>query len=497
MNINAQRGETAMVVEPPPKEKLKRGLMARHITMIAIGGAIGTGLFVASGASISTAGPGGATLSYLLIGIMVYFIMTSLGEMATFFPVSGSFETYATRFVDPALGFALGWNYWFSWIITIPTELAAADIVMKYWFPNSSDIMWSALFLGLLFALNYLSARAYGEAEFWFAGVKVVTCVVFIIVGVLVILGIIGGHPVGLENWHRGDAPFVGGFLGILAIFMIAGFSFQGTEIVGLAAGESKDPQKNVPKAINAVFWRILLFYIGAIIIISWLIPYTDPNLLNSSVNNVAVSPFTLVFERAGFALAASVMNVVILTSVLSCGNSSMYGAARMLYGLAVDGKAPKIFTKVNSRGVPIYSLYLATVFGAVAFLASIYGNSLYTWLLNATGMCGFITWVGIAVCHYRFRKAYILQGRDLKDLKYRAKWFPFGPIFAFILCMIVMLGQNYGAFTGSSIDWHGVVVAYIGIPLFLACWIGYKIVKKTKIVALKDADFNITYDAD
>jgi len=492
VNTDVELAEKNVGTQEGKGEKLKRNLKVRHMTMIAIGGAIGTGLFLASGASVSTAGPGGAVLSYLIIGIMVYFVMTSLGEMATLMPVSGSFETYATRFVDPAFGFALGWNYWFSWVMTVPCELAAADIVMKYWFPNSSDIMWSTLFLAILFVLNFMSARAYGEAEFWFAGIKVITCVVFIVVGLLMICGIIGGHPIGMENWHKGNAPFVGGFFGIMAIFMIAGFSFQGTEIVGIAAGESEDPDKNVPKAINSVFWRIMLFYVGAIIIISWIIPYTDPNLINTSLDNVAVSPFTLVFQRAGFAFAAAVMNAVILTSVLSAGNSAMYVATRMLYALAMEDKAPKMFRKVNSRGVPTNSLYLATIFGFVAFLASVYGQNIYIWLLNLVGMTGFIAWVGIAACHYRFRKAYIFQGRDLSALKYKALWFPFGPLFAFAICIIVMLGQNYGAFTGGTIDWNGAVASYCGIPLFFIFWIGYKVAKKTKVVPLKDCDFSM-----
>jgi lysine-specific permease len=492
METNVVRTGTETESQQPPKQELKRSLKVRHMNMIAIGGAIGTGLFVASGASVSTAGPGGAFLAYLIIGIMVYFIMTSLGEMATLMPISGSFATYSAIFVDPAFGFGIGWNYWFSYVVTVPCELTAANIVMKYWFPDSPDLLWSALFLAILFLLNYLSARAYGEAEFWFAGIKVATCIIFLIVGVLIIIGIIGGHATGMENWHKGDAPFVGGFLGMLGIFMIAGFSFQGTEIVGIAAGESEDPERNVPKAINTVFWRIMLFYIGAIIVISFVVPYDDPNLLNSSVDNVAVSPFTLVFERAGFALAASLMNAVILTSVLSCGNSSMYVATRMLYALAMEGKAPRAFKKVNSRGVPLNALLLSTAISTVAFLSSIYGNTVYTWLINASGMSGFITWVGIAVAHYRFRKAYILQGRDLNALKYKAIWYPFGPIFAFVLCVIVILGQNWGAFSGNAIDWNGAMASYCGLPMFLIAWLGYKFIKGTKLVDLKKADFSI-----
>ncbi|MGE5701730.1 MAG: amino acid permease [Clostridia bacterium] len=472
--------------------ELKRGLQARHLTMISIGGSIGTGLFLASGASIHDAGPGGALVAYLAISIMVYFLMTSLGEMATFMPVAGSFSTYATKFVDPALGFALGWNYWYNWAITIAVELAAGALIMKFWFPDIPSIVWSALFLVLMFGVNYLSVKAFGEFEYWFALIKVATIIIFIVLGLLIIFGIMGGEAVGFSNFTMGDAPFNGGFMAILGIFMIAGFSFQGTELVGITAGESENPRKNVPKAIRQIFWRILLFYILAILVIGLLIPYNNENLVSSSIENVAVSPFTLVFEKAGLAFAASVMNAVILTSVLSAGNSGMYASARMLFELAKDGKAPKWFTKLNRHGVPINALLLTTVIGMFAFLTSLFGEgTVYIWLLNASGMSGFIAWLGIAVSHYRFRKAYRVQGFDLADLPYRAKWFPFGPIFAFIVCCIVIIGQNYSAFTGSTIDWNGILVSYIGLPLFLLTWIIYKSVKKTKVVPLEQCDFS------
>lgn len=473
---------------------LQRGLRAKHMTMIAIGGSIGTGLFVASGASIHDAGPGGALVAYLAIGLMVYFLMTSLGEMATLLPVSGSFSTYATRFLDPSLGFALGWNYWYNWAVTIAVEIVAGNLVMKYWFPEVNSLIWSVLFLGLMFGLNFLSVRTYGESEYWFAMIKVTTIIIFLFVGVLMIFGILGGStPVGWENFTVGEAPFKGGFMAILGIFMIAGFSFQGTELVGIAAGESEDPKRNVPKAIKQIFWRILLFYVFAIFVIGMLIPYTNENLVNSSVENISISPFTIVFEKAGFAFAASVMNAVILTSVLSAGNSGMYASTRMLWVLAKEGKAPKFLTKVNSRGIPVNALLVTTFVGGFAFLASLFGEgTVYIWLLNASGMSGFIAWLGIAASHYRFRKAYIAQGRDLDALPYRAKWFPFGPILAFAICLFVTVGQNYTAFLGGEIDWNGIMVSYIGIPLFLALWLGYKIKNKTKMVPLKECNFNL-----
>lgn len=278
--------------------ELIRGLTARHLTMISLGGSIGTGLFLASGGAISQAGPGGALLAYAAIGIMVYFLMTSLGELAAYMPVPGSFSTYATKFVDPSLGFALGWNYWYNWAITIAAELSAATLIMKYWFPDSSSFLWSALFLALMYGLNRLSVRVYGESEYWFAIIKVVTVIIFIIIGILMIFGILGGEYVGFSNLTIGDAPFHGGFFAMLGVFMAAGFSFQGTELIGVAAGESEHPEKNIPRAIKQIFWRILLFYILAIFIIGILIPYTSPNLVHADVNAISMSPFTLVFQK-------------------------------------------------------------------------------------------------------------------------------------------------------------------------------------------------------
>ncbi|WP_315793662.1 amino acid permease [Paenibacillus sp. BIC5C1] len=475
---------------------LKKGLRARHMTMIALGGSIGTGLFLASGTAISNAGPGGALIAYAAVGIMVFFLMTSLGELATFMPDSGSFNTYAARFVDPALGFAMGWNFWYNWAVTIAAELAAATVLIKYWFPDSSSMLWSLLFLVLIFALNVLSVKGYGESEYWFAIIKVATVIIFLTVGVLMIFGIIGGEAVGFSNFTVGDAPFHGGFFAVLGVFMAAGFSFQGTELIGVAAGESENPRENVPRAIRQVFWRILIFYILAITVISLIIPYTHPNLLKGDLNNIGVSPFTLVFEKAGLAIAASVMNAVILTSVLSAGNSGMYASSRVLYALARDGKAPRFLGRLNKKGIPMNALLLTTAVGMLAFLASLFGDGIvYTWLLNASGMCGFITWLGIAISHYRFRRAYVAQGRDLNDLPYRARWFPFGPIFAFVLCIIVIIGQNYQAFTGDQIDWSGALVAYLSVPLFLILWLGYKFIKKTKVVPLQECDFTTSPD--
>ncbi|MBS4207388.1 amino acid permease [Bacillus sp. FJAT-50079] len=456
--------------------------------MISLGGSIGTGIFLASGGAIHQAGPGGALVAYAAVGIMVYFLMTSLAEMAAFMPVAGSFKEYATKFVDPAFGFAIGWNYWYNWAITIAAELAAVVLIMKFWFPNSPSFIWSALALIIMFGFNYLSVKGFGEAEYWFSWIKIITVILFIIIGFLMIFGLMGGKAIGFTNFTIEDAPFNGGFFAILGIFMAAGFSFQGTELLGVAAGESENPEKNIPKAINSVFWRILLFYILAIFVIGMILPYTDARLLNESVS---VSPFTLVFERAGFAFAASVMNAIILTAVLSAGNSGMYASTRMLWDLARDGKAPKFLSKLDKRGVPVNALIITALVGSFAFLTTFFGDGIvYIWLLNASGMAGFVTWLGIAISHYRFRRAYIAQGGDISKLPYRAKWFPVGPLLALILCTFIILGQNYQAFIGGEIDWNSVFISYIGLPLFFIVWIVYKVKYKTKLIPLKECDF-------
>src|SRR5579863_8240248 len=274
--------------------ELHRTIGTRELSMIAIGGAIGTGLFFASGGAIAQAGPGGALMAYATMGIAVYCMMQSLGEMATQLPIPGSFEAYAERFIDPSLAFAVGWNYWFSWAITLAAELVAGALIVKFWFPNSDSTWWAMGFFAVLLALNLLSVKAYAEAEYWFAGIKVVTVIIFLAVGALMITGMIGSQHVGLHNWVLSDpttgtrAPFVGGLTGALAVFLVAGFSFQGTEGVGLAAAETTDPVRSVPKAIRTVFWRILLFYVGAIFVVGTVVSYTDPNLLHGDESHVA-----------------------------------------------------------------------------------------------------------------------------------------------------------------------------------------------------------------
>ncbi|QQS16376.1 MAG: amino acid permease [Neisseriales bacterium] len=473
--------------------KLKRLLKTRHLSMVAIGGAIGTGLFVASGATVAQAGPGSAIIVYALVGIMVYFLMTSLGELTTYTPLSGSFASFGSRYVDEGFGFAIGWNYWYNWAITVAVDLAAAQLVMKYWLPNTPGVLWSVLFLVIIFLLNYISVRGFGEGEFVFSSIKIIVVTLFLITGLSMVVGVLldSNPSTGWQNLTTAEAPFVGGIPAMLSIAMVAAFSFQGTELIGVAAGESDNPSKSIPQAIRKIFWRILLFYILAIFIISILIPYTDPNLLRNEATDIAISPFTLVLKRAGLASAAAVMNAVVLTSVLSAGNSGMYAATRTLYALATEGKAPRIFAKLSANGIPQNALYATTIVALLCSLTMLFPEkTVYVWLLNLSAMTGIIMWLGIAICHYRFRKGFLLQGHALNTLPYRAKWFPFGSIFALLCCFLIILGQSLQSILSGQINWLSFLGAYVSIPLFLITWLVYRVVRKVHIVSYQAMDF-------
>ncbi|SEN01083.1 lysine-specific permease [Ligilactobacillus sp. WC1T17] len=471
------------------EHKMKRSLKTRHLSMIALGGTIGTGLFVASGSAISQAGPGGALIAYVGIGLMVYFLMTSLGEMATYLPVTGSFATYSTKFVDPAFGFAMGWNYWLNWSITLAVDISTAAIILQYWFPHVPTYYFSLAALVVIFIINALSVSSFGETEFWMALIKVIAVLAFLVIGLLTIVGIIGGHATYLENFTYKKAPFIGGFPTILSVFVVACFSFQGTELVGITAGESENPKESVPTAINQVFWRILLFYILSIFVIACLIPYTSPNLLGSDAKDIATSPFTLVFKRAGLAGAASVMNAVILTSVISSANSGMYAATRMLYAMSLTHDAPKVFRLVNNRGIPIFSLLATTFIGLLTFITSIYGNTVYMILVNAVGLTGFITWFGIGIAHFRFRRALKVQHISLDNLVYKAKWFPIGPILTIVICTLVTLAQDIQAV--KNLDWLSILTTYGAVFVFILLFVGYKVKYKTKLIPLDQVDLS------
>ncbi|AVL78353.1 MULTISPECIES: amino acid permease [Staphylococcus] len=472
------------------QNNMNRGLNSRHISMIAIGGAIGTGLFVATGSVISQAGPGGAILAYLIIGVMLYFLMSSIGELATFYPVSGSFSSYSTRFVDSSLGFTMGWLYWAIWLLVTSVDIIISSSVIYYWdfFQFFSPVTWSIIFLAILFLLNIFSVKAFGETEFWLSLIKVATIIIFIVIGVLTIIGILGGKTYGLGNYVTGEAPFVGGISGFLGVLLVAGFSVGGTEVVAVTAGESSNPSQSMPKAIKQVFWRILLFYVLSIAVISAIIPYTDPLLLNKS-ESVSQSPFTIVFDRVGIAFAASVINAVILTSLLSAANSGIYTTSRMLFSMAEDKQAPRFLSKLNkTTKLPLVSLFVTFMIVLIIIIIAQFKSDIVFSLLNIIGSLVIVVWASSIVAQIRLRSAIKKQNKNPDEvLPYKAPFYPLGPIIVIIALLFLFIGNSIGAILAGDIS---VLIRNLSPMIILAIiYFVHKLLRQTKIVKLEDID--------
>lgn len=469
--------------------KLERKLKGRHLAMIALGGTIGTGLLVVSGATIHQSGPGSAFVSYAIMSFLVYFLMTSLGEMSAFSPTTGSFCEYATHYVDRAFGFAMSWNYWLIWVLVIASELIAAGFIMQFWFPNISVWVWSALFFLLILGVNLSTVKRYGESEYWMAFIKICTIVIFLVLGFMAIFGVIGHQgPVGFKNITLGDAPFHNGLIGFMSVLLVVGYSFQGTELVGIAAGEVENPRQTIPVAISKIFTRIILFYVLTILVIGFLLPYTN-HLLANPGHDVAMSPLTLIFQEIGIPYAAGIMNLVVLTAIVSAANASLYTASRVLWYMGRVKEAPHCLERTNRHGVPVLSIFISAGCCLVLFFTSFLGTgAVFYWLLDMTGLAGFIAWFGIALSHYRFRKAYILQGNRLEDLPYRAKWFPFSPLFAMFFIGLIICGQPLIPFFHHELSFFFLFKMYSGVFVFLILWFSYKVVHNTQWVALEKA---------
>ncbi|KAI6101730.1 amino acid permease-domain-containing protein [Pisolithus croceorrhizus] len=457
----------------------KRAMQSRHLMMLAIGGTIGTGIFLSAGSAVALAGPGSALLSYVVVGFFVYTVVISLGEMAAMYPVSGAFSVFGSRFVSPALGFTLGWNYWFQWALSIPSELTAAAVILEFWAPHIQPWQWALMIIVPVFALQLIHVRVYGESEYWFALIKVLLIVIFIFLGLIYDWGGIKGHPgPGLSNFHSSQA-FVGGFSNFAQTFVYAFYSYGGVELVAVAAGESVRPYKSVPRAIKATFFRIVLFYVLTILTIGLCINWKDPTLLTSAYNSdVTASPVTVVFQRAGFGAAVHVVNAVLLTAVLSATNSAFYGSSRMLLSLARSGQAPKVFGWANKRGVPIPALLVSLCIACLTFLTTIWGEGVvFTWLLNLT--------------------AYHAQGRSLADLPYVQPLFPILPIGVVLLAVLMFIAEGYAAVKEQPFNPRNVVATYIGVTLYLLLYVGYVVYerlvlgKRQHIVPLPKVDLD------
>ncbi|EEH16501.1 hypothetical protein PABG_06588 [Paracoccidioides brasiliensis Pb03] len=458
--------------------QLNQTLKSRHLHMIAIGGSIGAGLFVGSGGSLSTGGPASVLIDFAIIGVMMFNVVYALGELAIMYPISGGFYTYSTRFIDPSWGFAMGWNYVFQWAIVLPLELTVAAMTIGYWQVDVSIGVWITVFLVAIILINVFGVLGYGEEEFWSSCLKLAAIIIFMIIALICVCG--GGPERGLYSkywgarlWYNPGA-FAGGFKGFCAVFVTAAFAFSGTELVGLAAAESKTPVKSLPSAVKQVFWRITLFYILALFFVGLLVRHDDPRLLGSGYIDVKASPFVIAAKDAGLDGFDSFMNVVILISVLSIGNSSVYGGSRTLTALAEQGYAPKLFAYVDRAGRPLVSTVTIIIFGALAYInLTAKGEDIFAWLLALSGLAALFTWGSICFAHIRFRAAWAYHGHSVAELPFTAAWGVWGSWFGLALVVIVLIAQFYVAVAPRNAE--AFFKSYLAAPIVLCFWVcGY-----------------------
>ncbi|WP_066175557.1 amino acid permease [Bacillus marinisedimentorum] len=444
-------------------EGLQRGLSNRHIQLIALGGAIGVGLFYGSSATIQMAGPA-IVLSYLIGGIIIFTIMRALGEMAVAEPVSGSFSSYANRYVGPFAGYLSGWTYWFMWVVVGMAEITVVGVYVNYWFPDIPQWVSALAALVLITSVNLINVKAFGEFEFWFALIKVVAIVGMIIAG----LGIIffgignGGQPIGFENLWVNDGFMPNGVTGIVLSLVMVMFSFGGVELVGITAGEANNPQRTIPKAINNVIWRILIFYIGALGIMMILYPWNEVGTNGS--------PFVLIFDKIGIAGAAHIINFVVLTAALSAFNSGLFSTGRMLYNLSLQNNGPKFFGKLNKYSTPSRGILFSSSFLLVAvFLNYIVPEKVFLYISAVATVAVVTSWTIILITQLKFRQAKTAE--EVDKLKFKLPLHPFSSYVAltFLAFIIVLM---------AFID--GMRVALFVAPVWFGIlYIGYKLKRK------------------
>jgi amino acid transporter, AAT family len=441
---------------------LHRGLKDRHIQMIAIGGAIGVGLFLGAGRAIGIAGPG-LLLSYAVGGVAIFFIMRALGELLLYRPVSGSFASYAEEFVGPFAGFATGWSYWFMWVVVGMAEITAVAVYVHYWFPDVPQWIPALVTLAVLYAVNRISVEMFGELEFWFALIKVVTIIAMIALGLAIIF--FGISPLGATAsfsnlWtHGGFMPF--GILGVVMTLQIVMFAYQGVELIGVTAGEAQNPEKVLPHATNSVVWRILIFYIGALIIIMSLVPWNELK--------PGVSPFVYVFEKIGVPGAAGIINFVVITAAASSCNSGIFSTGRMLYTLAQFHQAPQLFGQVSSKHVPSTAItFSAALMGIGVLLNYIVPEQVFVWVTSISLVGSLWTWSIIMIAHLGYRKA--IAAGQVKAVGFRMPGAPYANwlVVGFMVAVAALL----------SLDEGTRVALYVAPVWFALLGIGYQISK-------------------
>lgn len=464
--------------QPSANGSLKRTMKARHLVMLSLGGVIGTGLFFNTGYIISTTGAAGTLLAYFIGAVVVWLVMQCLGELSVAMPETGAFHTYASRYLGPATGYTVAWLYWLTWTVALGSSFTAAGFCMQYWFPQVPIWLWCLVFCLVVFTLNIVSTRFFAEGEFWFSLVKVVTIILFIILGALAIFGILPMHdgtpPPFLHNLTA-QGWFPQGTLPIIMTMVAVNFAFSGTELIGIAAGETEHPEKVIPIAIRTSIARLIIFFLGTVFVLAALIPMQQAG--------VEKSPFVLVFEKIGIPYAADLFNFVILTAILSAANSGLYASGRMLWSLANQNTLPSSFARVNRRGVPVVALTVSMLGGILALLSSVIApDTVFVALSAISGFAVVVVWLSICASHFMFRRRYLQQGNTLRGLAYRAPWYPLLPLAGFILCLVACIGLAF--------DPTQRIALYCGIPFVVCCYIAYFITASRKSKGVADAQY-------
>lgn len=444
----------------------KRTMRTRHLIMLSLGGVIGPGLFNSSGHVIAQAGPFGTILAYLIGALVVYLVMLCLGELTVHMPETGAFHSYTAKFIGPATGYVVAWLYWLTWAVALGYSFIVAGACMQYWWPQIPVWVWCIIFCIIIFVVNIISTRFFAESEFWFSIIKVLMIVAFIMIGMAAIFGVVSmqdGHSAPYFSNFKQAGLFPNGWMPIIMTMLAVNFAFSGTELIGIAAGETDNPEKNVPRAIKTTIARLVVFYIGAIFVMAALLPMTEAS--------VTESPFVVVLDRVGIPYAGGIMNFVILTAVLSSANSGLYASARMLWSLAHKKTIPSFLGKLNSRGVPFNAVIFSMLGGLLALFSYVFSeDSVYLILSSVSGLAVVAVWMSICVCQYLFRKQFLAEGHDISELKYRTPFYPLVPIVTFLLCLIACVGIAF--------DTELRPALYYGIPFIIICYIAYYVQK-------------------
>ncbi|KAM0414659.1 hypothetical protein ACHAPT_013503 [Fusarium lateritium] len=458
---------------------LKRGFKMRHVNMFAIAGSIGTGLIIGSGQALASGGPGSILIAYCILDTCVYTVMTAFAEMAIFAPMNKGFSGYATRFVDPALGFATGWNYFFKYSVLLANNLTATGLIIKYWREDINVGVWIAAFGAFVVALNFLPVEKFGETEFVMTIAKIIV-LVGLILGCFIIS--MGGSPsgdrIGFRYWNDTGAfaPFLeqgslGRFLGFWACIVQAAFMFMGCEVVGITYGEAKNPRRAIPRAVQQTIWRIAVFYIGGVIVLGMTVPYTNELLLsaNKEKTSAAASPFVVALRLAGIKTLPGIVNACFLMFTVSFANSDIYIASRTLYGLARDRQAPALFAKTNRHGVPIYAVMAASLFICLAFLnVSTSSSTVFGYFVSLSTVLGLINWVNIIVTYVCFQRGIKAQGITKAGLPWKGPLQPYSVYFTFVATATIIIFSGYSAFVGGFKP-AKFITSYLGIVLYLS----------------------------